>query len=478
MSLDFNASRIRADRDQSMAEYLASEVFPIALADLAIYLVPEALQLVERRRSENTLQVATIREPKVEFNHKQETDDIRDGITRYGSVDRPNGEIELIPICTADQRNNMAVLINRLQTGKFKYRGSEQTFGAKFIYQAIHFVDRPESAYDECERLLKQHPDWVGDTRRRRLFLVHSPEASYSSDDEGSPYFTVKRLLLESGVPCQMLDTPTLINPDWKDLNLALNIVAKCGFAPWVLSGGIPDADFFVGLSYTQSRKDDRRKLIGFANVFNRYGKWIFYSSSTDAFDYDDRANHFASLTQQTLAKLQLPDSPSIHFHYSARFGKDDRNAVLKAAREVRFNGSYSFVSINTHHNVRLFDGRPETNGSLSRGRYVIASPKQILLSTSGYNPYRKMMGTPQMLEITLWCEDSRGHFVKNPDLAALAKQILSLTKLNWASTDSVCAEPITTKFAGDIAYLTDKFLRQGKPFQLHKALEQTPWFI
>jgi hypothetical protein len=63
-------------------------------------------------------------------------------------------------------------------------------------------------------------------------------------------------------------------------------------------------------------------------------------------------------------------------------------------------------------------------------------------------------------------------------DLKALASQILSLTKLNWASTDSICGEPITTKYAGDIAYLTDAFLRQTGSFKLHPVLERTPWFI
>ena len=62
--------------------------------------------------------------------------------------------------------------------------------------------------------------------------------------------------------------------------------------------------------------------------------------------------------------------------------------------------------------------------------------------------------------------------------IKGLAMQILSLTKLNWASTDSLCGEPITTKYAGDIAYLTAAFMRQGKPFNLHPVLEQTPWFI
>jgi hypothetical protein len=59
-----------------------------------------------------------------------------------------------------------------------------------------------------------------------------------------------------------------------------------------------------------------------------------------------------------------------------------------------------------------------------------------------------------------------------------IATQVLSLTKLNWASTDSLCGEPITTKYAGDIAYLTAAFLRQSPSFKLHLILEQTPWFI
>jgi hypothetical protein len=41
------------------------------------------------------------------------------------------------------------------------------------------------------------------------------------------------------------------------------------------------------------------------------------------------------------------------------------------------------------------------------------------------------------------------------------ANHILGLTELNWASSDSLYAEPITTKYAGDIAYLTAAFIRQ-----------------
>ncbi|NJR74873.1 MAG: hypothetical protein HC773_17030 [Scytonema sp. CRU_2_7] len=217
---------------------------------------------------------------------------------------------------------------------------------------------------------------------------------------------------------------------------------------------------------------------MGYANVFNKYGRWEFYSGNTETFAYDERAAYFKSLIKQTLERLNLQETPHIYFHYSAKFSRDDRKAILEAARSIRPKGTYSFIWINSHHNVRLYDSRVETDGSLSRGSYVIASPNKIYLSTTGYNLYRKALGTPKVLEINAWIEHPQNAPNSPPDLKALAVHILSLTKLNWSSTDSLCGEPITIKYAGDIAYLTDAFLRQGSVFRLHKVLERTPWFL
>ena len=53
-----------------------------------------------------------------------------------------------------------------------------------------------------------------------------------------------------------MVDTPTLINPDYKDLNLALNIVAKCGLAPWVLPESIPRCRLFLAYLIPKAVED------------------------------------------------------------------------------------------------------------------------------------------------------------------------------------------------------------------------------
>lgn len=472
-------ARERSENVISMAQHVAETLFPIQFGDFEVSLSTEPIQLIEQECSSGKcLSVFRLAEPTVEFKNHHSSPDVRIGITQYGAYDADPHNIELIPICNNSMRQNMEKLIERLKMGKYKYRGSERTFATKFSYTGIVTVNQAENIKVEIERLLTEHENWQGDVCLNRIFLVHTPEKDYSLDDHSSPYYIIKRFLLESGIPCQMVDTPTLENADWKDLNLALNIIAKCGNTPWVLPDSMPDADFFIGLSYTQSK--DGRRIMGFANVFNSYGKWEFYSGNTSSFKFEERIQHFTRLVKETLTKLsnQLSPTPRIIFHYSAKFSKDEQKAILKTARNLLPEGTFTFIWINSHHNVRFYDNRPETDGSLRRGSYVKAASNKIYLSTTGYNTYRKALGTPKPLEVSMWIERPEGLPNAKPDLKILAAQILNLTKLNWASTDSFCGEPITLKYAGNIAYLTAAFIRQSEPFSLHPVLEKTPWFI
>ena len=473
-----DSARERAEKTLTMVEHLSGTLFPLRCFDLDVDVASDPVRLSERRQIPGKeMIVHRLPEPKVEFRQRQLSPDVRAGITKYGAYGDEPQEIELVPVCHSSMRKEMEGLIARLIGGRYKYLGSERTFATKFSYSAIVTVDRIEDIQGEIERLLSQRPGGRTGAHTRSLFLVHTPEDGYSQDDHTAPYYVNKRLLLERGAPCQMVDTPTLRNADWKDLNLALNICAKCGVRPWVLPDAIPEADFFVGLSYTQSV--DGRRIMGFASVFNSYGRWEFYRGNKSYFDYEARKARLAGLVEETLTKLgtRLSLTPRVVFQYSAKFSRIDREAILRAARKIRPEGIYNFVSINSHHNVRFYDRRPDTDGSLRRGSYVEAGANKIFLSTTGYNPFRRMMGTPKPLEISAWIERPGGGGGP-PDLRVLALQVLSLTKLNWASTDAFCGEPITVKYARDIAYLTAAFLRQSEPFDLHPSLEETPWFI
>lgn len=475
------AARKRAEKIQATAWQLADEIFPVVFGEFEARMGKDAVALSEvEPRSDSTFHVERLSEPAVEFRDHQKLPDVREGITKYGSYDSDPHTIELVPICLAKQRHEMESLIERLKAGKLKYRGAERTFATRFIYPAVVTTEGVEGLDREVGRLLLEHSDWSGNEQLNRLFLVHTPETGFSTDDQTSPYFVVKRRLLEAGVPCQMVDTGTLQDPDWKDLNLSLNIVAKCGITPWVLPENIPDADFFVGLSYTQSR--DGQKILGFANVFSSYGKWEFYAGNTTAFDARKRSEHLAALARSALERLKrdqsLPAAPNLVFHHSVRISKDDYAAILRGVRSITPDASVSFVWVNVHNNFRLFDSRAQTDGSIQRGSFVPISRRRVLLSTTGYNAYRKALGTPRPLEISADHYRPGSTAPVECEARTLALQVLNLTKLNWASTDSFTAEPITIKYAGNIAYLTAAFLRQREPFQLHPVLERTPWFV
>ncbi len=482
LSLRPKAARLRAEKTTAAVDQLAQTIFPISVLDRTVQLDQNPVLLPRQSDRTDTLILHTLEEPTVRFDHQHETKDIREGITRFGAYEEHERTIELIPVCTPEVRDQMASLIERLKAGSFRYKGAERTFKARLQYGTITTAPDPESIVSEIERLVAERPEWRGDSSLNRIFLVYAPTANWASDDASAPYFRAKRVLLEAGIPCQMVNQPTLANPDWKDLNLALNIVAKCGVTPWVLPESIPDADFFVGLSYTQGRDNAQEKYLGYANVFNQFGRWEFYTGSGETFPYTERAAHFERLVRSTLERLakqhSLQPSPNIAFHYSAKFSREDRSAILAGARAIRPNGRYTFVWLNSHHITRFYDQKPESDGSLQRGGYVITGPGQLYISTTGFNPYRKSLGTPMVLEANVHVEVAPGSPSPTVDHKAVAAQILSLTKLNWASTDSLCGEPITTKYAGDIAYLTAAFLRQKATFRLHPILEATPWFI
>lgn len=478
-----SASRKRAEEIQEITTQLSEKIFPVVFGEFTAQMEKKNVDLTEvERRTAFTFHYENLSEPVVEFRTHQKLPNVREGITRYGSYDNNPHNIELIPICLNAQKEQMKSLIERLKSGKYKYHGAEKTFATRFSYPMIITVNNPELIDEEIKRLLSENLNWCENPDLNRLFLVHTPEKNYgySTDNENSPYFVVKRRLLEAGIPCQMVDTNTINNPDWKDLNLSLNIIAKCGVTPWVLPENIPNADFFVGLSYTQSRSG--QKILGFANVFNSYGKWEFYAGNTTAFDFQKKSEYLSELATSVLKRLKneksLPTAANLVFHHSVRLSKDDYKAILLGIRKVAPDASVSFVWVNAHNNFRLFDSRAETDGSIQRGSFVPISNRRLLLSTTGYNAYRKALGTPRPLELVGDYYKSAGEEPIACEARTLALQVLNLTKLNWASTDSFSAEPITIKYARDIAYLTAAFIRQREPFELSKVLEQTPWFI
>jgi predicted HTH transcriptional regulator len=481
LSSQFNASKQRVEKIIDTANYISREVFPLSYNDFTVYMKNIPVSLIPGSSNENDIKIFTVvhslKEPDVKFAENATDVNILSGLAKFGSYSSPNKDIQIIPFCVSGFENKMHLLIERIQKGSMNFKGLERTFKVGIKHMPVISKDDSNDFLHECKRIIHEY-DMAGNPDLKNLFLIHIPEDKYPITDIRSPYYTLKQYLLEEGLPVQMIDTPTLEDPKFKDFNLALNIVAKTGGTPWVLPNALPDADFFIGLSYAQYKDDNQLyRTMAYANVFNRYGQWQYYQGNIAAFNFEDKHIELSILVRETLEKIQsLPESPSIHIHYSSKFSRLDRDFIMNSVLAIRPRAIVTFVWINTSHNIRMFDNKIEGNGSLSRGSYVVTSRHQFYLSTTGYSTLKKTLGTPLMLEVNVRNEPAPAG--QNIGYRVIAQHLLALSKLNWASTQSINGEPVTTKYAHDIARLSQVFFRNNGQFKLHKVLERTPWFI
>jgi predicted HTH transcriptional regulator len=478
-----NASRERQIKIASIMNLVQREIFPLQYNGLTVYLANDPIK-PQKQNDELPFQSFSLiqldKEPEIRFADEHLEKNIAEGLTRYGSYDSSKKEIEIIPICLRGYEDKMKNLLQFLEKGSKKYKGLERTFMIRPKYAGIIATQNCEQYMEECQRLLSQNPSWEGDSNLSRIFLVHVPENQYPVQDILSPYYQIKEYLLEKGIPVQFVDSPTLNDPNWKDLNLSLNIVAKIGKTPWVLPKSLDDADLFIGLSYTQFRDNEKlKRIMGYANVFTSFGQWQFYRGSCSFFEYDKKHIYLAQLIKETISNIknQLPQSPTVHIHYPSKFSKLDKMTIYETAKKIIPDIRIIFVWINSGHNLRFFDLKSEGNGSLSRGSMIITKNNQFYFSINGYSPLMpKILGTPSLIEVNVFEEPFRSNIIVPKK--TIASHLLALSKLNWAGSQSINSDPVTIKYARDIATLHSYFFRRRKDFKLNSVLEKTPWFI
>jgi len=465
-----NSARLRFAKTKEIAQELSEKVFPIKFgsSDVSLSIEPDKLILP------NFYFNRDLSEPPVTFDKgfTQRDAVILNGLIKFGAFDKPQKDLHVIPLCTPNESQNMISLIQLLKKGSYRYQGMERTFGLRLVEEPARVVASPEEYLSECEKIVP-----MLDKSKEYLFLVFCSETEYPLDNYNSPYYKVKRFLLERGHLSQMVDRGTLNNPTFKDLNIALDIFAKNGNVPWVLSEGLADADLFIGMTYSSiPTKSGLNRIIGYVNVFDKFGRWQFCKGNLEAFPFEERKSYFSKLISATVEQLgKERNIKKVHIHHSYKLDKDIKEEVYNDLSSIIPGITVYFIRINQDHPIRLYDLSPIGDGSIGRGKYIITARNRLYLATTGDNALsQKGMGTPKVLEVTVSPYPKERYI----DLKLTAQHILSLTKLNWASTKSFCHEPITLKFSRNIAYLMNAFLRTSDRFKLHPSLENKPWFI
>jgi hypothetical protein len=402
------------------------------------------------------------------------------GLRNFGPYTKTLPTIRLGLLGPPNGIQALEVLVKDLNRGTRIMQGGMP----QFFRSNLEIVDREKTGDASIEACLSA-AEALGSRAKRKLdvVLVHMPHR-FSEFDYNSPYYYVKPRLLELGIPTQMITPLALSNPEWKHANIASALFAKAGGHPWVLADDLTSFDLIIGVGLSQAISKTKRagghpRFVGFANVFDQLGRWMFFETTHEAYDADNPEQQLAELILNAVQRYERDKKTppqSIAVHYYKRFGRKERDRTIAALSKKYAQTRIAFVTIDKSHPMRLYDTNTE-DGSFPRGHYAQLSDTELLLSTTGFTDLaRKRMGTPQVLKISV-----QYHPAPFVELADIAKQVFALTKLNYKTLSPTVGEPVTLLFANLVAKFTAVFSEtQWKRAAVLETgiANRVPWFL
>lgn len=461
---------IRLEQIREINNELRSRVFPLEVRDYQVHLSSEPVRMTPP----NFYPSHSLREPSISFSREQLGKEVARGLTSFGAYERPTANIPVILMSPSDKMPQLEQLVTSLQKGSKRFSGFRNTFGT-----GLEVIGKYNANFDDyrrtCEHIV---PDLAKSPLPIMVAYMPDQGGEWSRANYSSPYYQVKHYLLENGVASQGVDQETLGNLEWKDLNLALDIFAKTGHIPWVLDEGLPLADIFIGLSYSSIRVNSKlERIIAYVCVFDNFGRWQYYMGNTEPVPFDERDARLADLIAEAVEKYSKTATVShIHIHHGHKLKFETRQKIAERVQQNVPNVNVSLLYINDDNPIRLFSQVREDQSQVERGTFVrVGDSFKFFLATTGKSELQSLhKGTPVIMQANL------SYFGTNrpKDMAMYAQHVLSLTRLNWASSRSYSSQPITLLYSSKVARYMNIFIQAYGSFSLHPSLVSTPWFL
>lgn len=403
------------------------------------------------------------------------------GLRRFGPFDKTVSEIKIGLIAPTNRMTRLKNLIDELQNGVPIFPGGMQ----QFFRCDLKIAKEQTVGGTTTSDYEAAGSGFVNVTDLREVDVVMAFVPRTGRFFSNTPYYRLKAILATNGFASQMVTENTFANLKWSYLNLASAIFAKAGVTPWVLESEMPNTDIILGISLSnyvsyRNRAGERPRYVGYVNVFDSYGRWMFFEGIAQPYSKEERIKNLEQLLLKALQKFKAEKGvmpKRIAIHYYKRFGQEEMEATYKVLNKEIGDFKVAFISIDDSHPFRLYDRRTE-DGSFPRGYYAYLGNNEALLSTTGFTPIAKRrMGTPKLLHVRLY---QRPDEFTNMD--EVAYQILCLTKLDWATATPLVREPVTLQFSQEVAYLSAAISEQewsliNKP-EVSATLSRHSWFI
>jgi hypothetical protein len=265
----------------------------------------------------------------------------------------------------------------------------------------------------------------------------------------GNFHDLLKAAVISSPTPIQIIRPATwrggagVEDPATRAWNLFSALFYKAGGKPWRLHHPRSEPTrCYVGVSFTRLHEGGH-VFASVAQVFNELGDGVIVRGAIAEQGEHDKQPHLTSEDAQALLDDALERYRQVHgtlpaalsLHKTSSFSGPERSGFLKAAAAARL--TCELVWLTSSDNAMLVRGT-KTYPPL-RGTLVTLDEDEHLLYTHGSVPYYKTypgLYVPRPLGVRPCALDRPVHDV--------AREILSLTKLNWNRARMEARWPIT----------------------------------
>ncbi|MGQ4834441.1 MAG: Piwi domain-containing protein [Candidatus Asgardarchaeia archaeon] len=410
-----------------------------------------------------------------------------------------NSSVDVVVVYPKNYENEARLLKKELKEGssysRRLYPGFKKTFNIDFNIREQPFG---YLTFD-YEEDYNQYVDAIKEARPSptELVLVVIPKTPKILSN--TPYYLVKKHLINKERYSQMVTIDILKDHYRFRMSLfpiAMQIFTKVGGVPYALSAplGITTPRSLsimvgVGLSRIKTETGKITQYIGYINVFEAHGIWLFSNFFVRPYKGDEEGKTaltgaFRTLIQDTMRKIieeemakKEIEEVNLIIHYSGKeISVREEVAVIEASKSLSdvlgISVRPTILKIFTNSIYRAFDEQNETY-HIATGTYIEIQPTLYLLSTTGYLPESNKVigiGTPNPLAVSV---KDLGPL----DVEGLLYSVFAMTRVNYAGLTIITREPATTRYSRKMAYMMGK-LGYEDLIERQGYLSKTLWFI
>lgn len=393
------------------------------------------------------------------------------GIRQFGPYDQsffPKRQLTcglLYPVQAQSMRDH---LVQGLQHGDgANFPGFSTLFRVQLSFDSVHDIALPVSAREtNFQRAAMQ----LASEQCDLVFVV-------GIQPDSGLYQICKSVLLQNGIPCQMLATNRFHIADqrpWILGNIALASYAKVGGTPWVVADTQGRQELVMGIS--RARGTDERFVVGFVTLFNQDGDFLFLNSQTPVVAQETYLKSLETMVIEAYHDYQdtfgIPQSLVVHFH--KRPGEGEVESVHRALQQLGVTIPFALLHLNEFSLFRAFD--TQVGGCIPvSGLQVDLSRRRSLLLLDGLEGgKRNRRGMPNIWDIRL----DRRSTMNIDQFPRLVQQIHRFARVNWRGFNAR-STPVTMNYAKLICDLAlDVGLEAWQGIVTNSRLREKAWFL